>query len=137
LSHVLDVSFLVACGWKSHADHHAARRWLDAQTRFYTSPLTQLGFLRVSLSSAFRATFEDARTVLAALTHVKGARFLADTLPGTVLPPLQSANDVTDAYFVELARAGGLRLATLDEELCRKPWAAGIAVNPLRPVRLQ
>jgi len=38
---------------------------------------------------------------------------------------------VTDAYFVELARAHRLKLATLDDELCKKPWAAGIAENPL------
>ncbi|MBI2217044.1 MAG: PIN domain-containing protein [Candidatus Rokubacteria bacterium] len=132
MSHLLDVSVLIACGWKSHADHRAARRWLDAQANFHTCPLTQLGFLRISISPAFRATFEDARSVLEELTGMKGARFLPDTLPGTVLPPLQSANDVSDAYFVALADAAQLRLATLDDDLCRKPWAAGIAVNPLR-----
>lgn len=132
MSHLLDVSFLVACGWKSHADHRGARRWLDAQAAFCTCPLTQLGFLRVSISPAFRATFEDARTVLEELTGVKSAQFLPDTLPGTVLPPLQSANEVSDAYFVALAKVAQLRLATLDDDLCRKPWAAGVAVNPLR-----
>lgn len=132
MSYLLDVSVLVACGWKSHADHRAARQWLDAQAAYYTCPLAQLGFLRVSISPAFRATFEDARTVLEELTGVNGAQFLPDTLPGTVLPPLQSANDVSDAYFVALAKVAQLRLATLDDELCRKPWAAGIAVNPLR-----
>jgi uncharacterized protein len=135
VSHLLDVSFLVACGWASHTDHPAARRWLDVQPRFYTSPLTQLGFLRVSISPAFRAAFEDARTVLLQLTGAKGARFLPDTLPGSVLPLLQTANEVSDAYFVALARARRLRLATLDDALCAKPWAAGIAVNPLSRVR--
>ena len=131
MSHLLDVSFLVACGWKSHADHRAARQWLDSQTTFYTCPLTQLGFLRVSLSPAFRASFEDARTVLEELIAVKAGRFVADTLPATGLPTLSSAHDVTDAYFVALARAARLRLATLDDELCRKPWASAVAVDPL------
>ena len=132
MSHLLDVSFLVACGWKSHADHRAARQWLDSQTTFYTCPLTQLGFLRVSLSPAFRATFEAARTVLEELMAVKAGRFVADTLPATDLPTLSSASNVTDAYFVALARAARLRLATLDDELCRRPWASAVAVNPLR-----
>ncbi|MGA2660846.1 MAG: AbrB/MazE/SpoVT family DNA-binding domain-containing protein [Verrucomicrobiota bacterium] len=39
--------------------------------------------------------------------------------------------DVTDAYLVEMARAHGLRLATLDDELCKKPGAVGTAENPL------
>lgn len=132
MSYLLDVSFLVACGWKSHADHRAARWWLDAQPRFHTCPLTQLGFLRVSISPAFRATFDDARAVLEELTGMKGAHFLPDTLPGNVLPPIQSANEVSDAYFVALAKVARIRLATLDDDLCRKPWAAGIALNPLR-----
>lgn len=132
MSYLLDVSFLVACGWKSHEDHRAARRWLDAQTVFFTCPLTQLGFLRVSLSPAFRATFEDARVVLEALITMTSARFVGDTLSAVALPRLATAGEVTDAYFVALAREARLRLATLDDELCRRSWAAGVAVNPLR-----
>ncbi len=133
MSHLLDVNFLVACGWKSHAHHAAARRWLETQPRFYTCPLIHLGFLRVSISQAFRATFEDAREVLVGLTRLKGAGFVADTLPGTALRgPLQDPNEVTDAYLVTLAKARKVRLATLDDGLCSKLWAAGIAVNPLR-----
>ena len=132
MSHLLDVNLLVACGWRSHADHQAARRWLDVQSRFFTCPLAQLGFLRVSISPAFRATFEDARGVLEELTRLKAARFVADGLPGTALPTLLSVNEVTDAYLVALARASTLRLATLDDALCHRPWARGIAVNPLK-----
>jgi predicted nucleic acid-binding protein len=81
----------------------------------------------------FHATFEDAKTVLEELTRSKGARFLADALPGSVLPSLQGMSEVADAYLVALAKASKLRPATLDEALCRKPGAAAIAVNPLRP----
>jgi predicted nucleic acid-binding protein len=132
VSYLIDVSLLVACGWRSHVDHHTARRWLGAQRRYYTCPLAQLGFLRVSLSPAFRASFEDAESVLEELTRSKGARFLADTIPGTAVPSLEGMNEVTDAYLVALAKASKLRLATLDDVLCRKPWAAAVAVNPLR-----
>ena len=40
---------------------------------------------------------------------------------------------MTDAYLVTLARAHKhkLKLATLDDTLCGKPWAKGIAENPL------
>jgi predicted nucleic acid-binding protein len=70
--------------------------------------------------------------VLEQLTRLNGARFLADTLPGTALSGLQGAAEVTDAYLVALARANSVRLATLDDGLCGKSWAAGIAVNPLK-----
>jgi hypothetical protein len=35
------------------------------------------------------------------------------------------------AYLVALAKAHGLKLATLNESLCAKGWARGIAENPL------
>jgi predicted nucleic acid-binding protein len=47
------------------------------------------------------------------------------------LPPLRTHADVTDAYLVEIAREHGLKLATLDDDLCKKTWAAGIAENPI------
>jgi predicted nucleic acid-binding protein len=39
--------------------------------------------------------------------------------------------DTTDAHLVTLAKRHGLKLATLDDGLIGKPWAAGIAENPL------
>ena len=128
---LLDVSFLIACGWQSHARHTEARRWLEAQSSFATCPLSQLGFLRVSLSPAFRASWEDAQTVLQELLELPGAKFITDDLATKSLPVLSSGQDMTDAYFVALARAHHLKLATLDDALCKKPWAGRIALNPL------
>jgi len=39
--------------------------------------------------------------------------------------------DTTDAHLVTLAKRHGLKLATLDGTLIGKPWAAGVAENPL------
>ena len=58
------------------------------------------------------------------------AKMLADDFDTVGLPSLMSHAEVTDAYLVELARSKGLRLATLDEVLCEKVWAAGIALAP-------
>ena len=44
-----------------------------------------------------------------------------------------NSKDTTDAHLVTLARRHGLKLATLDEILITKPWAVGIAENPLEP----
>jgi predicted nucleic acid-binding protein len=87
--------------------------------------------MRVSLSPGFRASSEDAQAALADITSRKQARFVPDSLSAAKLPTLGNHAEVTDAYLVELARSQGLKLATLDDQLCRKPWAAGTAENPL------
>ena len=53
MSWLLDVNILLASRWKTHADHEAVREWLDTQPEFITTPIVQLGFLRVSLSPAY------------------------------------------------------------------------------------
>jgi predicted nucleic acid-binding protein len=131
MSHLLDVNFLLACAWSSHAKHTAARAWLERQSAFATNPLSELGFIRVSLTPGFRASFADAQAALADITSRKEARWVSADLPAARLPHLAGHADVTDAYLVELARAQGLKLATLDDHLCKKPWAAGIAENPV------
>jgi toxin-antitoxin system PIN domain toxin len=131
VSHLLDVNFLLACAWQSHANHAKARAWLEAQTSFATCPITQLGFLRVSLSPGYRASFADAMAALEDITNRKEAKFIADDLPGAKVPPVTSFSDMTDAYLVALAKKHGLNLATLDAQLCGRPWAKGIAENPL------
>lgn len=47
------------------------------------------------------------------------------------LPLLTTYKETTDAHLVTLANRHGLKLATLDATLIAKPWAAGIAENPL------
>lgn len=131
MSYLLDVSFLLACGWSSHAKHTVARAWLERQSAFVTSPLAELGFIRVSMSPAYRASFADAQAALADIITRKQARWLPADLRAAQLPALTSHAHVTDAYLVELARAHRLRLATLDDDLCKQPWAVGVAENPL------
>jgi toxin-antitoxin system PIN domain toxin len=131
MSHLLDVNLLLACAWSRHADHARANRWLDGTRAFATAPITQMGFLRVSMSTAYGASFDDARTALDAILRMKSHRFLADATPASALPTLSSSRDVTDAHLVQLAASHGLKLATLDENLCRRPWSAAVAENPL------
>lgn len=105
MSHLLDVNFLLAGAWQSHADQAKARTWLETQTSFATCPISQLGFLRVSLSPGYRASFADSLAALEDITTRKGAQFIADNLPGVNVPPVTSYSDVTDAYLVALAKA--------------------------------
>ena len=131
MSHLLDVNFLLACAWSGHADHVRANRWLNSAAVFATAPVTQMGFLRVSMSPAYSAAFSDAQSALRAILQLKKHRFITDTVSADSLPALSSRREVTDAHLVRLAATHGLRLATLDGSLCKKSWAQGIAENPL------
>lgn len=131
MSVLIDVNLLLACAWQSHAQHAAASAWLDAQPAFHTCTMVELGFVRVSMSPGFRVSFADAASALSAIKQSAASHSLADHLDLAQLPPLARYADVTDAYLVALARANGLLLATLDDALCVKPWAVGVAFNPL------
>lgn len=131
MSHLLDVNLLLACAWSGHPDHARANRWLNSKVKFATAPITQMGFLRVSMSAAYGASFADAQNALGAILQLKSHRFVTDAVRAGSLAALSSNKDVTDAHFVKLAASHDLRLATLDDELCKKTWAVGIAENPL------
>ena len=136
MSHLLDVSILVACGWNSHAQHTLANRWLDELDGFSTCSATQMGFLRVSMSAGFGAGYAEARAALQAIVGLRKHRFVANRIAAEHLPDtLVSRHDITDAHYVALARTHHLKLATLDDALCIKAWAAGIAVNPLARIK--
>jgi predicted nucleic acid-binding protein len=47
------------------------------------------------------------------------------------LPVISSFKDTTDAHLVTRAKRHDLKLATLDAGLVTRPWAAGVAQNPL------
>jgi toxin-antitoxin system PIN domain toxin len=132
LSHLLDVNFLIACGWESHAEYLRASRWLSQAKSFATCPITEMGFLRVSLSPAFGASFDDAMAALAAITGMRTHRFWRDATHAQSLPQVSASKDVTDAHFVHLARRYRLKLATFDAALCEKRWARGVAEDPAR-----
>ena len=131
MSHLLDVNMLLAIGWSGHADHARANRWLNSAAEFATAPVTQMDFLQVSMSPAYGASYNDARAALKAILRLNSHRFLTDAINADLLPTLSSAKDVTDAHLVQLATSHGLKLATLDDSLCRRTWASGIAENPL------
>lgn len=130
MSWLLDVNLILASRWATHPDHSSAQAWIDTARNFYTSPISELGFVRVSLSAAYRATWDEAQETLKRLHARPGHKFLGDDVDGLALPQT-AAKDTTDAHLVILAKRHGLKLATLDETLIARPWAVGIAENPL------
>jgi len=114
---ILDVGFML--------------EWLLQEEDWATCPLTESGFLRVSMMSAYRASFEDARQSVSTLCALKGHRFLADDVNASLFPRVASYKETTDAHLVTLARRNGRKLANLDRLLLAQPWVVGIAENPL------
>ena len=130
MSALLDVNLLLACGWQTHTEHAQALGWLGDEAEFFTCPLVELGFIRVSMGPAYRASFADAVEALSAIKRRANARAIPVDFDATKLPPLSAHGDVTDAYLALLAREHGLQLATLDVPLTKKPWALGVAFRP-------
>lgn len=130
MSYLLDVNVLLASRWQTHTDHKAVLDWLDGLPEFHTTPIVELGFMRVSLSPAYAATWKNAQRSLSDLLNRPSHRFLPDDVSGTDSVET-SYKDSTDAHLVALTERHGLRLATLDKALIKKPWAKGCAFNPI------
>lgn len=128
---LLDVNSLLACAWKNHANHAELLNWLMQVKDWATCPLTESGFIRVSMTAAYQASFGDARKSLATLRALPGHRFVTDDVEAASLPLFVSYKDTTDAHLVTLAKRRGMKLATLDTVLLARPWATGVAENPL------
>ena len=99
---LLDVNVLLGCGWKNHAGHPALLDWLLQTSAWATCPLTKSGFMRISMTTAYQAAFEDARKSLATLRALPGHRFVIDDVDAASLPTLTSFKDTTDAHLVTL-----------------------------------
>jgi hypothetical protein len=91
------VNVLLACGWKSHTEHAHLLAWLLQEKEWATCPLIESGFMRISMTTAYQASFEDARKSLATLRHLHGHQFLSDDVEAVLLPVLTSYKDTTDA----------------------------------------
>jgi predicted nucleic acid-binding protein len=127
---LLDVNLILASRWTTHANHSDAKAWIDSVDAFHTCAIGELGFVRISLSGAYGASWEETQETLKKLHARPGHQFLADDVDGTASPKTGSKN-TTDAHLIALAKRHGLKLATLDGDLISQPWAAGIAENPL------
>ena len=130
MSWLLDVNLILASRWTTHSEHSAATVWLGSVNEFYTCAITELGFVRISLSAAYQASWEEVQETLRVLHQRPSYRFLVDDIDGAASPET-SSNDTTDAHLVTLARQHNLKLATLDASLIAKPWAGDFAENPL------
>ncbi len=124
MRYLLDVNALVAFGFLEHTLHERVAVWMRSlgsrnSFEFVTCSITELGFVRI-LSQAPQYGFRvaGARVLLEQLkkSHVFRFSFIVDDqdiskLPAWVKTPAQT----TDGHLLQLARAHGATLVTLDQ----------------------
>lgn len=126
-----DINLLLAYGWEQHPFHKPTCNWFDDLPEFALCPITELGFIRVSMSPAFRATYQGASQILDTLKGHSGATYIPCDAEVRQMPRVSSYKDTTDAYLVHLAKHHSYRFATLDEGIFKKVWASNVAFNPI------
>jgi hypothetical protein len=123
MTYLLDVNALVALALLDHEFHGRVTQWLQAQRapRLATSPITELGFVRVlTQASAYALTIVEAQTML---QRLKGSKllpfsFIADDHDASQLPSwAKTPKQTTDGHLARLAAAHGAILATLDSKI--------------------
>lgn len=123
---LLDVNVLLALAWEDHRHHLSAHRWFTkiGHKAWASSPITQLGFVRISSSPKIigkALTPHQALQLLQRLVAHEGHAFWTDSINpsldfvhfGNLL--IGGHRQVTDAYLLGLARNHRGKLATFDQ----------------------
>jgi uncharacterized protein len=121
--YLLDVNVLLAMRYEAHVHHVRVARWLD-DLRFIhaevlhlaTSPITELGFVRIASGPAgFAGDINEAQIDLERLVIRHGLAFIDDRLRAYPLPHwVRKSAQTTDGHLLQVAASHGLILATLD-----------------------
>ena len=123
---LLDVNILVALLWSHHADHmrvvHWHQEWLPK--KWAVCPISEAGFLRLSLNPAFiagQATLDTLLEILRRLRSQPGYVRLGDTPDPTdprfseLWRKVRGYRQVTDAMLLNMAIVADIRVATMDK----------------------
>ena len=120
MRYLLDVSALIAYGFRQHGFHDRVGAWIRSRRgdSFLTCSITELGFVRVLGNvRSYGMNVAEARSLLTGLKAWKALplEFIPDgndisSLPNWVKSPAQT----TDGHLVQLASVHGAVLATLD-----------------------
>jgi uncharacterized protein len=122
--YLLDVSALVALGFKEHEFFEPVVSWVQTlspgEDEFATCAITELGFVRVLALPQYALSVEESKASLLRLKSSGriGFAFVADALDASRLPGwVKTPKQVTDGHLVQLARANGAVLGTLDRNI--------------------
>jgi predicted nucleic acid-binding protein len=121
--YLLDVNVLVAFGVSHHQLHRRVSSWVAGgqYSRLLTCSIVELGFVRVTAQTPPYGL--NVAQAVALLSTMKSRRGLAislieDAQDVSGLPAwVNSGKQTTDGHLVELAKAHGATLATLDNRI--------------------
>ena len=117
---LLDVSALLSLGVFDHEFHDRTVNFMTngSVTEVATCAITELGFVRVlAQAPQYGLSVSQGRDLLRRLKNagVLKFTFIVDDQDVTRLPSwVKTAKQVTDGHLLELAKANGAALATLD-----------------------
>lgn len=118
---LLDGCVLIALSDQYHVSHRHATEWFAAKrnVRFATCPVTQMALYRYLLRVYPEQPFHEAKKTLRLLSVLPAHEFWPDTYDCLDLPKngILGHSHLTDAYLVNLAKANGGRVATLDRRM--------------------
>jgi uncharacterized protein len=121
MRYLLDVSALIAYGYRKHDSHDWVGAWIRSRKgdHFLTCSITELGFVRVLGNvRTYGMDVAHAKSLLQQLKAWKALpfSFLLDGNDISHLPVwVKTPNQTTDGHLMQLASANGAVLATLDE----------------------
>ena len=120
---LMDVNTLVAALCVNHVHHVRAQAWLSGQTSVASTPITQLGFVRVAVQAGLVASVSEARTLLESFAAAEVHEFWPDALGvnDPRMPPVSGPKQLTDSHLVALARQRTGKLATFDRGILGLP----------------
>ena len=123
MNYLLDVNALIAWAWTDHPHHLRVDEWMATVLSkkrkgcITTTPIVQLGFIRVSVQrNPQSTTIAMTTTRLTELIEFLAARhrFLADDVDSFEFPEwCVKPSSTTDSHLLALAEKHGLKLATL------------------------
>jgi uncharacterized protein len=122
MNFLFDVNALVALGFLEHEFHQRVSHWVSQSgPSIVTCSITELGFVRVlGQAISYGLNVSEARGLLQKLKTANTLQFtfLSDDqdvskMPTWVKAPLQ----LTDGHLLQLAKANGMALATLDKKI--------------------
>jgi predicted nucleic acid-binding protein len=136
MKYLLDVNALVALGFLEHQFHNRVTNWINdliskGVPEVASCSITELGFIRVlAQAPQYNVSVEQARISLTRLKINKTLKFIfvVDDQEVSKLPAwVKTAKQTTDGHLVQVAKAHGAVLATLDRKI---PTAVVIPPTP-------
>jgi len=126
MKYLLDVNVLVALGLGEHVFHERVVAWISdltakATPEFATCSITELSFARIlTQAPQYGLTVTQARALLVQLKTSGDLNFtfIPDNQDISRLPDwVSTPKQITDGHLVQLAKANGAVLATLDRKI--------------------